>query len=692
MERTSPHRRLGLVLPVLLSVLAGQAQNIGINTTGIAPNINALLDVNNEGVRRGVLLPRLSTADRTGMGGLSLAEDGLTVYDTTTKSYWYWDGTQWVEMAAGAGSGWGLFGNAGTDDAVNFLGTTNPEPLMIRTGGVERVRITTNGQIETLNTGESVFVGEGAGANDDLTANQNVFVGRDAGVQNISGGSNTAIGYSAMRENTTSWYNTAVGHGAMYQNTTGSSNVAMGVGSLANNTSGSYNIAMGHGSLSYMITGWQNTAIGSGAMENTNGSDNNTALGSWALRYNVTGGQNTASGALALHSNVAGSSATAIGALAMRYSNNTTTPFENTNVAVGYSALQGSANPANNTGMSNTAVGYQSLMANATGDLNVGVGYVALNINTSGTSNTAIGAITLAINTTGDDNTAAGRQALFQNTTGDKNSGFGSEALSNSYTGSHNTAVGFAALRSNDAGEGNVGVGEEANVWNFSGSYNTTIGSYAGHGAVPHTKSGSVLLGYSAGYNELTSDRLYIENSSSATPLIYGEFDTDMVRINHNLGIGSSWFGGGTKVLSFEVGTPPVPNAANAMIYAETISGITELRAMDGTGFSTTFSPHNFSLAPRSEPMAWSFYSENAKLDRKVNVDMMRAVRLVEQLSGEQLVYMEDMKGGEVAQLKRENDSLVERIERLEEELAGIKAAIGQTHDKRLRRASARKQ
>ena len=89
--------------------------------------------------------------------------------------------------------------------------------------------------------------------------------------------------------------------------------------------------------------------------------------------------------------------------------------------------------------------------------------------------------------------------------------------------------------------------------------------------------------------------------------------------------------------------------------------------------------------------MAWSFYSENAKLDRKVNVDMMRTVRLVEQLSGEQLVYMEDMKGGEVAQLKRENDSLLQRVERLEEELARIEAAMRQPHNKRLRRASARK-
>jgi hypothetical protein len=38
--------------------------------------------------------------------------------------------------------------------------------------------------------------------------------------------------------------------------------------------------------------------------------------------------------------------------------------------------------------------------------------------------------------------------------------------------------------------------------------------------------------------------------------------------------------------------------------------------------------------------MAWSFYSE--KEDKVVNIDMMRVVRLLEGLTGEQLVFIQN--------------------------------------------------
>ena len=44
--------------------------------------------------------------------------------------------------------------------------------------------------------------------------------------------------------------------------------------------------------------------------------------------------------------------------------------------------------------------------------------------------------------------------------------------------------------------------------------------------------SGNTFLGYNAGYNETGSNKLYIENSTSATPLIWGDFNTDRIGIN----------------------------------------------------------------------------------------------------------------------------------------------------------------
>ena len=42
---------------------------------------------------------------------------------------------------------WELTGNAGVDPAANFLGTTDNEPLIIKTNGAEHIRVTSNGNV-----------------------------------------------------------------------------------------------------------------------------------------------------------------------------------------------------------------------------------------------------------------------------------------------------------------------------------------------------------------------------------------------------------------------------------------------------------------------------------------------------------------------------------------------------------------
>ncbi|MBK8290633.1 MAG: hypothetical protein IPK96_06430 [Flammeovirgaceae bacterium] len=65
-------------------------------------------------------------------------------------------------QTVGGGSGWGLAGSAGTIAGTNFIGTTDAQGFDIRTNNLLRTRITTKGQIETYNTGQSVFISEGA--------------------------------------------------------------------------------------------------------------------------------------------------------------------------------------------------------------------------------------------------------------------------------------------------------------------------------------------------------------------------------------------------------------------------------------------------------------------------------------------------------------------------------------------------
>jgi hypothetical protein len=52
-----------------------------------------------------------------------------------------WNGSQWTAQPVTVAGAWGLTGNGGTNPAFNFLGTTDDQPVIIKTNGVERMRI-----------------------------------------------------------------------------------------------------------------------------------------------------------------------------------------------------------------------------------------------------------------------------------------------------------------------------------------------------------------------------------------------------------------------------------------------------------------------------------------------------------------------------------------------------------------------
>jgi len=138
--------RQALLLGFLLTTASLYSQNVAINDNGAVANTFSVLDVDITTNNKGVLIPRLTTAQRTGIAGLGLTEQGLIVYDETTDSFWYWDGTQWVQMSYGQNE-WELLGNAGTNPAVNFLGTTDNNALVIRTNNVEAMRVSAAGNV-----------------------------------------------------------------------------------------------------------------------------------------------------------------------------------------------------------------------------------------------------------------------------------------------------------------------------------------------------------------------------------------------------------------------------------------------------------------------------------------------------------------------------------------------------------------
>ena len=309
-----------------------------------------------------------------------------------------------------------ILADADGDTKVEVEKNANENIIRFSTQGMEHFNMD-NGRLGVNNTGNSIFVGTGAGAHDDLSDNNNTLIGHEAGYANTTGSFNVASGYQAMMTNTTGYantasgaqalysntaglFNTAIGAQAMTRNTTGSSNVAVGIRALYNNTTQSHLVAVGDSALFYNQAG-ANTALGSKALYTNTTGVANTATGYHAMYSNAIGNENTASGFNALYSNTTGNANTATGVRAL-YSN--TSGGDNT--ANGTEALY-----SNNKGLENTAIGNQALYKNNNGNFNTATGSGALKLNQSGSSNTAIGVGTLFKNSIGSHNTAIGVSA-----------------------------------------------------------------------------------------------------------------------------------------------------------------------------------------------------------------------------------------------------------------------------------------
>ena len=157
-----------------------------------------------------------------------------------------------------------------------------------------------------------------------------------------------------------------------------------------------------------------------------------------------------------------------------------------------------------------------------------------LDAGTTGSANTFIGRAAGYYNT-GYYNTFLGDLAGYSNTTGNYNTFLGDSAGYFNTTGNFNTFLGDSAGYSNTTGNNNNFLGDYAGYYNTTGNYNTFLGDYAGYSNT--TGYRNVFLGYQAGYNETGSDRLYIHNSDSTSPLIYGDFNGRTIQINGSLNI-----------------------------------------------------------------------------------------------------------------------------------------------------------
>lgn len=184
----------------------------------------------------------------------------------------------------------------------------------------------------------------------------------------------------------------------------------------------------------------------------------------------------------------------------------------------------------------NTGYGSGALqVATAAAQYNVAIGAFSMNSAATGVFNMALGTNSLRQNNGASYNVGVGSGSL-QRLTGsggsnDHNLGMGTYALQNLTGGAYNVAVGSYALTGPGAGfvgNSNVAVGGYA-LYANGGNNNMALGSLAMFNNT--AGSGNIAIGFSAGYNETGSNKLYISNSNTATPLVYGDFSTKYLAV-----------------------------------------------------------------------------------------------------------------------------------------------------------------
>jgi hypothetical protein len=144
--------RITLMLSIFgLFCLNLAAQNVGIGNN--TPDASAKLDIVD--TNRGLLIPRVALVDVTnGATPVNTPATSLLVYNTNAAvtggdgtGYYYWDGTRWVRLVTTISNDWSLTGNAGTNPATNFIGTTDAQDFVVRTNNTERMRVESAGDV-----------------------------------------------------------------------------------------------------------------------------------------------------------------------------------------------------------------------------------------------------------------------------------------------------------------------------------------------------------------------------------------------------------------------------------------------------------------------------------------------------------------------------------------------------------------
>lgn len=547
------------------------SQNLSINADGSAPDGSAMLDV--VATDKGLLIPRMTEAQKN---AITNPATSLIVYQTDgTTGFYFNAGTpsvpSWIKLATTDANPLEI-SDADNDTKIQVEESGDEDIIRFDQEGTEFFRMD-SGRFEVVNTGNSVMIGEGAGLNDDQTNNRNVYIGASAGNTSttgqfnvflgnkaglaITGSDNTILGGRAAGFATggSAAQNTVIGRDAASDLRSGNQNTVLGSFAAQGLTTGSSNILIGNQTANGITSGTGNIIIGNNAAPSNNSSD---------LLYI----ENSNSSTPLIYGDFANDSLKVYGTLsvgdeftlpAADGSNGQVMQTDGSgNVSWGTISTSALIQDADNdTKIQVEESGDEDIirfdqagteffrmdsgrMEVLNPNFSIAIGQDAgQNIirNAGATGNIVIGAFSHQ-NGTGRDNVAIGFNTLISSTSGQENVAIGARTLEDIQGGQGNTGVGTFAVRDFTSGNFNTGLGRLTLQNNTTGSRNVAVGNQAGSST---SGSDNIFLGNEAGTGYTGDNALFIENSSSTTPLVYGDFANDSLKVYGTLSVGDEF-------------------------------------------------------------------------------------------------------------------------------------------------------
>ena len=192
---------------LLFGIISVTSAQIAVNQTGSTADESAMLDI--QSTTKGMLVPRMTTGQRN---SISSPANGLLVYDTDTKSFWFRKSSIWREIIDSSNNT--VLADSDNDTKVDVESTLDNDEVHFTLGGTEYF-VFNGAHIDVNNSGGSVFLGGNAGLHDNYSTSRNVAIGQLALSDNIAGAFNVAMGYSALRYMSGKSCNVAIGNYSM---------------------------------------------------------------------------------------------------------------------------------------------------------------------------------------------------------------------------------------------------------------------------------------------------------------------------------------------------------------------------------------------------------------------------------------------------------------------------------------------